>query len=539
MKTILLPGKARSFVKPLTIFMVVMTALANSMQAQLADCSSGNVMYIIYNDSTAANAPSEIRPVTYATGAVGALMGGVGYTIKKKIGATTYYGSSSLAVDPTLRLFYVNTSMGFSGGPKDFIAINTLAATQTVIATSPSTSTANVPNASGLDNYFFVKMAISPVGNIGYAIGVSRDTTITTPATANPLISFTPCATAGCSTIKLLGYLPATPQSQNWNLYNGDIAFNSTGDLYYLSAAYSQINGSSRYNDIRLFKIDALNIPSVPGTGIIPMSFIADYNSIDSTVLNGVAFDPTGGMYISTRRFNGPQNPPLPTYVNELYKSTGPGATSIIPGFGPKTAGYAAADLASCFFPLVVLDENKVKLSGKYSSGQVNLTWGVNNNTNVSYYEIQRGDDGVSFETVGQLSVKNPGQGDQTYIFNDPQSGFGKPAYYRIRQVMNSGARVYSNVLRISFNSKINLVSKPKPNPFISYIDVSVQLKAASTVTARLSDQSGRLVYSHNFGGQVGENKLTLDNVGNLRSGIYILELTVDDEIIREKLIKQ
>ena len=163
----------------------------------------------------------------------------------------------------------------------------------------------------------------------------------------------------------------------------------------------------------------------------------------------------------------------------------------------------------------------------------------MDNNTNVNYFEIQRGDNGIDFETVGQLSVKNSTNGEESYSYSDPQSGFGKQVFYRIRQVLNNGARIYSNVLRITFNSKINLVSKPKPNPFVNFIDVSVQLKSASMVAVRLSDQSGRLVYNHNFNGLVGNNDLKLDNVGNLRTGIYILEISVDDEIIREKLIKQ
>ncbi len=543
MKTILLPAIARSFVKPLTILMVVMTLLSGTAFAQLPDCATGTVMYSIWNDSTGSttNKPSEIRPVNYATGAIGGLMGGTTFLISKKIGATFYYGSAAIAVDGVTQRFYVNTQMGNPGG-KDFITINTLTNTMTTIGTTPSVVTANVPIV--LDNYHFVKMAVSPTGT-GYAIGVFRDTTLGSfsAATCNPLISFTTCGgvpSAGCSTIKLLGFLPNLPLMSNWNVFNGDIAFNSVGDLYFATAGFSFVNGIPRYTDARLFKINAIDIPSTAGTGTIPMSFVADYNALDSTVINGISFDAVGSMYLSTRRFNGVQTSPVTTpFFNELWKSTGPGSAVQIGGFTPHTVGYSIADLGSCYFPLIVLDENKVKLSGKYGSGHTDLKWDVNNNTNVNYFEIQRSDDGINFETVGQLSVKNSTKGDESYAYSDPQSGFGKPVYYRIRQVMNNGARIYSNVLRINFNSKINLISKPKPNPFVSYIDVSVQLKAASVITARLSDQSGRLVYSHNFGGQVGENKLTLDNVGNLRSGIYILELTVDDEIIREKLVKQ
>ena len=541
MKTILLPANARRCLKPLTILMVVMTVLGNLANAQAADCLTGTVMYSIWNDSmgSSINNPSEIRSVNYATGAIGGLMGGTTFLFSKKLGGVFYYGSAALAVDGITKRFFVNTQMG-NPGAKDFITINTVTNTMTTIGTTPSIVTANVPVV--LDNYHFVKMAISPTG-LGYAIGVIRDTTLSTPATANPLISFTTCGAVpgvGCSTITLLGFLPSGAPMTNWNVFNGDIAFNSTGDLYFATAGFSKVNGIPRYTNARLFKIDAINIPAVPGIGTIPMSFVADYTTLDSTVINGVAFSPTGAMYLSTRRFNGVQTSPVTTpFFNELYKSTGPGIVSLVAGFTPHTAGYSIADMASCYFPATVLDENKVLLAGKYSSGYSDLKWDVDNNTNVNYFEIQRGDNGIDFETVGQLSVKNNTNGEESYSYSDPQSGFGKQVFYRIRQVLNNGARIYSNVLRITFNSKINLVSKPKPNPFVNFIDVSVQLKSASMVAVRLSDQSGRLVYNHNFNGLVGNNDLKLDNVGNLRTGIYILELSVDDEIIREKLIKQ
>jgi hypothetical protein len=537
MKTFLQTISIKKWLIPIPL-LLLLVLFAGNASGQLPDCASGNSMYVIYNDSLSGNVKSEIRPVSYATGAVGALMGGTGYLIKKTISGTSYYGSSSLAVDPLSQRFFVNTTMSFAGGPKDFIAINTLAATTAVIATTPSALTANVPIAGGLDNYFFVKMGVS-VGGTGYAIGVSRDTTATTPATCNPLISFTACGTAACSTIKLLGFLPPGVLTDNWKIYNGDLAFNSTGDLYYLSIGFHQVNGNSRYTDLRLFKILATDIPSTAGVGIIPMSFVADYNSLDSTVLNGLAFDPLGKMYISTRRYAGPQNLPLPKFTNELYVSGSAGSATLIPGFGPKPASMIAADLASCYFPLAVLAVNENKLFGNYANGNIHLSWEVNNNTAVDYFEIQSSDNGSDFTTIARVSTKNTSQGTQTYTFDGAESGFGIARYYRVRQVMVQNARYYSNVLKINFSNKIQSVSKAMPNPFNSSITTNVELRTEANIAMRLLDNSGKLVSLKNFQGNRGMNKLSLDNLTALRPGLYILETVVNEETIREKIIKQ
>jgi hypothetical protein len=210
-----------------------------------------------------------------------------------------------------------------------------------------------------------------------------------------------------------------------------------------------------------------------------------------------------------------------------------------MPAFTNPTAGYTISDLASCSFPLTVLAQNEVKLSGRYYGGNTNLLWDVNDNTNVSYYEIQRSDDGDNFTSIAQINPGNTGQGELSYSYKDAQSGYSNPKYYRVRAVLNSGLRIYSNVVVVIFDTKLNLLGKPSPNPFVDHINVNVQLKSANNIVARLTDQSGRVVYQQNFSGLEGENKIAIENILHLLPGIYILELSVDNESMREKVVKR
>jgi len=276
-------------------------------------------MYGLWNDSIGSSAAtaSQIRSVNYTTGAVGPLVGGTGYLIQKNGSGGPYYGSAALGLDPVYKHFFVITQMG-NGIPKAIIDINPVSGAMTVIDTTDISATANIPDV--LSNYHFVKLAISP-GGIGYAIGVHRDTTLGsfTSAKCNPLISFTTCGgapTANCSTIKLLGYLSnSTTLTSNYRLFNGDIAFDAGGNLYFLTVGLARINSSNRYTDARLFRISSANIPTAVGTGQIPLSLVADYNGLDSTVVNGIAFNMLGQMFFSTRVFSGPQNSPPPPLI--------------------------------------------------------------------------------------------------------------------------------------------------------------------------------------------------------------------------------
>jgi hypothetical protein len=521
----------------LVVLLVIWLTAIDVAQAQLPDCISGNTIYAMFNrdttNSTIADS-SEIRPVNVTTGAIGALVGGRRYWIRKQDPGNAsihYYGSSALGVDVITSRFYLMTQMS-PAMPKDIITIDPVTGTSTVIGTTPSS----------LDVHHFVKLAISPTGT-GYALGVARSSA-TNVATYNPLIRFGTCGaspTPGCATssITLLGYLPGGTNMYKAKLFNGDIAFDNYGNMFFLTVAFDSVGSQTKYTNARLFRIEASDIPTTGGTGIIPTSFVADYDIIDTTVVNGIALDGTGDMYLATRRFvNTSTNPSRPWY-SQLYRSTVPGSATVVAGFAPIPANQVIADLASCYFPQTVLAKNQIRLNYKYERGYVNLTWEVSNNKEVMYYEIQRSNDGVDFETIGNVPAANPDQAQARYTYSDAQNGYDRNKFYRVRQIMRNNVRFYSNIVNVNFNSKLNLISSLKPNPFTTQIQANLWLRSADAINVRIIDQSGRRVYTQRFSGKTGDNTLKIERLDKLKPGVYVIEMAVQDDVIREKMIKQ
>ena len=515
-----------------TALCILLLVLPAVTQAQLPDCSSGTVMYGIWNDSLGSSVarPSEIRSINYTTGAVGPLMGGTTFMISKTFGSSVYYGSAALGVDLITNRFYVTTQMpGNANRSKDIITINTVTNTRTVIGTTPIS----------VDFHHIVKLGIASNG-YGYAIGVGRDTTLGTAATFNPLIRFTTCGgspSVNCSSIELLGYLPVAPNMTRYDLFNGDIAFDNAGNLYFVTVSYGRVGSLSggRYKDARLFRINAADIPGVAGVGTIPMTLMADYNSLDSSVINGIAFDPAGRMYISTRVWNGPQ--PSSTYQNNLFRSPTPGvATEILP-FGPKTAGYSIADVGSCYFPLTILANEKVELNASNIGGKAQLKFKVFNNLEALSYELMRSEGNAeNFEVIGTVQPKGD-KAEANYLFTDQETSAGVTYYYRVRSVMPD-KRTYSNVVKISFSNNIGIALKPWPNPFQSQVEFKLETKAPQTVTIRVIDEQGRLVKTVQQSLQRGVNNVVLTNLSNLKKGIYILEVAGTSDKVMEKIMK-
>jgi hypothetical protein len=523
--------------------MAVVLALVQMMASrvaygQLPDCTTGNVMYAIFNDSTGSSAAvnSQIRSVNYTTGAVGPLMGGTSFQIRRQhhSNGDWYYGSSGLGVDVITNRFYMVTQMsGSTPTEKDILTRNTLTNTTVRIATTPTS----------LRDYHFVKLAISPLG-VGYMIGVHRSNSAPA-ATFNPVVRFNTCGgtpTAGCATasVVVLGYLPDVPASTRWELFNGDIAFDQQGNMYYASAAYRFINGGWRYSDARLFRIDVSDIPTSAGTGVIPMTLLADYNSLDSTVVNGVAVNPAGDMFFTTRTFSGITNP-NPPFRNRLYRSDFIGTTSEVTTFGPVPLGMAPADLASCYFPLTILPDVKFELSGKRRDGVTDLKWTVNNNNKgVRLFEVQRSNDfNGQYKTIGTVSPANTDVDKQTYTFADTEQELSKRWYYRVREVLYDGKSLYSNVVVINNSNFIQLQSRPTPNPFTNKVDFAVKMSMTGTVEVQMFDMSGRTVLKRLFPASRGDNKFSITDVGSLKSGTYVMEIRFQGEVLREKLVKQ
>lgn len=517
----------------ITALLLIALFSINSAIAQIPDCLSGTVMYGVFTNLNGSgfNDSTEIRPIDYATGAVGPLVGNRKYHIFRNIGGTNFYGASAMGVDGLTNRFYVNTQMPGGGGGKDIITIDPVTGTMTVIASMPSS----------LNAYHFVKMAISPSG-VGYAIGVHRDST-TSATTFNPVIRFSTCGltpSVGCATasVTLLGYLPGTGLMRKWLLFNGDISFDAVGNLYFITAAFGRISGIGRYTDSRLFRINATDMPAVGGTGTIPMSLVSEYDILDSTVVNGIAFDPAGQMYFSTRRFLGVQTSPAGPSVSEVYVSPTLGNASVIAGFGPITTNFSVGDLGSCYFPTATLESNLARLSGRYVAGASNLNWSVMNNTQIQYFEIERSEDGTNFETISRVNPTNITRPSMQYSYNDPNSETGRK-FYRIREVMSSGVKYYSNVISLNINSRIAFNVKPKPNPFINNLELDFHLESNSSVLIQLIDQSGRVVKQQKIAGNRGDNRTTISNLSMLAKGIYTVELKVDGQVLREKLVKQ
>ncbi|WP_424964244.1 T9SS type A sorting domain-containing protein [Ekhidna sp.] len=157
----------------------------------------------------------------------------------------------------------------------------------------------------------------------------------------------------------------------------------------------------------------------------------------------------------------------------------------------------------------------KVQLEGK----NANLTWVTAQEINNDRFEIEYSNDGLTFETVGEVEGNGTVNQVSEYAFthNNLQSGFN---YYRLRQVDYDGQFEYSEIKRVSLGAFEDVSISIYPNPTDDRANVIINEGLATSI--ELITLSGTVLKSITY--EEGMNKHTFDVTG-LKAGMYLIRV--------------
>jgi len=237
---------------------------------------------------------------------------------------------------------------------------------------------------------------------------------------------------------------------------------------------------------------------------------------------NGVSYSSsvyktsTGTFNLTTNAFSTPGTYNLSLTANKLS--------------GCPLALQSASVVVATPLPLTL-----VSFGAVYRQGTVLLSWLTSSEQNVSHFEVQRGVDGSVFAPIGTLAAVGNSQVSNKYDFTDAQPGSNK-IYYRLRMVDLDGSSRYSNIAVVKTDPFT--VASVSPNPFTDEINLKVSVGQAQQLRLELLDGAGRQVRMLLINGQRGMNTLSIQQLGGLSNGLYILRLRATDQEIQQKVIK-
>ncbi|MBT9392654.1 T9SS type A sorting domain-containing protein [Hymenobacter sp. NST-14] len=170
-----------------------------------------------------------------------------------------------------------------------------------------------------------------------------------------------------------------------------------------------------------------------------------------------------------------------------------------------------------------------VAFTARVKGSQVALNWNTAAELNNKHFEVQRSQDGKSFETILTTPGKGTTNSASSYSEVDrrPLSGV---SYYRLKQVDLDGTFAYSGIETVNFLSNGELVMYP--NPVEEQLTIQV---AGSTegLQVRITDLTGRVISTQAL---TADGKL---NMADLKAGTYLVTVGRGDTSVTRRIVKK
>ena len=189
-------------------------------------------------------------------------------------------------------------------------------------------------------------------------------------------------------------------------------------------------------------------------------------------------------------------------------------------------------------FRLHSVNPGNTPLSVQYKEFTVNkqassdlVKWTTLTETNNSHFNVQRSNDGYTFETLGSMNTKavnGISALDLNYSFLDesPMTGHN---YYRLEQVDIDNKTIMSEVIDIVWGTNGSIVSI-YPNPASTNLNIDLTTSQIAQTEIKLLDMSGRVVKSVLVQTQKGLNHIAIE-LDDLASGVYGIQVVENNKL--------
>lgn len=161
------------------------------------------------------------------------------------------------------------------------------------------------------------------------------------------------------------------------------------------------------------------------------------------------------------------------------------------------------------------------------------VSWTTSDEINVSYYELQRSDDGISFYNIGNTPAQNTA-GIQQYQYTDSKPMLQPVVYYRLRSVDKDSTSKLSKIISVNNNTNTT-VSMYAVNPVHSRIELQVQ-RISGTMKYNIHTLQGQVLQQGilNVG---APGRYTIPVLSVVAKGVYVLQIEKPGMVFTQRLL--
>ena len=170
-------------------------------------------------------------------------------------------------------------------------------------------------------------------------------------------------------------------------------------------------------------------------------------------------------------------------------------------------------------------------------NGNVLVQWTTGKEVDFKGFDIERSEDGLSWDAISFVQSNSTGSANNKYSFYDYNPLPGK-SYYRLKLLSNDGNYKYSGVRTIISGQSSNAF-KITPNPVREHTTLQFAMDRTEPATINVIDAGGKRVISKLAIVKPGINQVSLENLGGLLPGVYVVQIVTGSKIINTKMTVQ
>ncbi|MEP6725282.1 MAG: S8 family serine peptidase, partial [Bacteroidota bacterium] len=165
-----------------------------------------------------------------------------------------------------------------------------------------------------------------------------------------------------------------------------------------------------------------------------------------------------------------------------------------------------------------------LQADAKLLGRQVQVTWTIGNEVNISNYTVERSTDGIIFTNVALVNATAVIAAEKQYEAADrlPEKGIN---YYRIRQTAIDGRTSYSKTMQVNVSETADFILWPNP----ATTTVNIQNRQPMS-RVQCYNSNGQLMYD----AKIAANQYSLP-VQLWAAGMYTLKITANGNIIQAR----
>jgi hypothetical protein len=183
----------------------------------------------------------------------------------------------------------------------------------------------------------------------------------------------------------------------------------------------------------------------------------------------------------------------------------------------------------NCMWPLKA---NLLSFKATLMNKEAHLNWEIADETDETYFEIQKSTDGTQFFTIATVrAIPNR----RSYSYVDPEL-INNFAYYRIIVKEPKAKKIsHTELLKIS-DVPYDLISVM--NPFTNILSFELSSPQQTSATIIITDTYGKTIRSVKQLMQKGINQVRVTDLGTLSNGTYILQVMTSEGVKSRRVIK-